>query len=790
MTLRVIGRSLLRAPGFALLVVLTLAIGIGATTAMFSIVDAMVLRPLRFAGADRAVEVWTRTAEGASAQPGVAGSAFASMRRALAEVATVEAYQFGAGTITGGSEPVIVSTPSVTPQLLHLIGATPILGRVFTDEDAVPGATSVLISEQMWTSQFGRDPSVLNRRIAIDGVAHTVVGVLSNRVRYPESRVGVWKPLGTIASDRSQQRVQALVVRRPDVSIEELRARLSAATLFLQTQGMLTAGHSLLFDDVVHVRMARSQGRPLWLLFGAVGLVLLVACANVMNLLLLRASNRRAEFAVLSAVGASRLALMRHAGLEVALLTGLGLVAGIGLAALLVQAAPAIVPAELDFLASTAAEVNWRVIAFASALAGTTSLLAGLVPVWRSSRIDAGDAMTWQSRAVVGARDERWQGAMLAVQIGTVVVLVSAAGLLLRSFVKLTAVEPGYDAAALVSISMQLTSPRYRDAAVALGAMQDLERRVEVAGLGPATLTANAPIAFEIRPEGEGGLAVDSTDMTLPWIPVAPDYFETVGIPLLQGRTFGVDDGPDAIVVNDRLARTFWGDQSPIGRRFRLDRDEPWRTVVGVAGDVRMMGLDDPTRHGMEFYTPHARTRASGSYNLIVRSPHPVNVAIPRIKEMLWAVDPDVPIVEAGSMRDGLLDSLYRQQLLLRLALAFAMTASLLAAVGIYGVATQWVARRRRELAIRVALGATGRDVVQRVLSRATVVALAGGTLGLAGSMASTRALRSSLYETGAADPLVIGSTAVLIVTVIALACLGPARSAVTVDPAVLLRED
>lgn len=790
MTFRQIARNLLRAPGFAALVVLTLAVGIGATTAMFSVVDAVLLRPLRFPGADRAVEVWVRSAEGGSAQPGLTGNVFAEVRRALAEVAEVEGYQFGTGTMTGGAEPVIVSIPSVTPDLFPLLGATVVAGRMFTREDAAPGAASVLISEALWTSQFGRDPGVLARRIMIDGQAHSVVGVLSNRIRYPERRAMVWKALDPGATGQPRRRIQALVVRKAGRSMDELRARLSAVTLSLQDQGTLTPGQSLLFDDVIQVRVGWNRGRPLWLMLGAVGLVLLIACANVTNLLLVRASNRRGELAVLSALGASRMALVRYAGMEVLLLTGLGLTAGVAFATALVRAVPAIVPPQLNILTSTSPDLNWHVIAFACSVAAVVSLLAALLPVWRSSRVDAADGIKWQSHAVAGVRDERWQAAMLAVQIGTVVVLVAGTGLLLRSFLKLTAVNPGYDADSLVSALIQPTAARYREAPVSLGAMQDLERRVESAGLGPAAFTAGTPITFEIRPEGEGGLPVEMAGMELPWSPVTPDYFETMGIPVLLGRTFAPDDGPDVIVVNDRLARAFWGDQSPIGRRFRLDADHPWRTIVGVVGDVRMLGLDDPTGHGMEFYTPHARTNASAYYFLIVRSPLHASVVVSSIKQLLWSIDPDVPVVEAGSMRDSLLDSLYRQRFVVRLSTMFAATAILLAGVGIYGVAAHWVARRRRELAIRVALGATGRHILRRVMSRAGIVGAVGGVLGVAGSIASSRVLQSSVYETGAADSLVVMGTAALMVGLIVLACLVPARAALSVDPATILREE
>lgn len=789
MTLRVIGRNVLRAPGFATLVVVTLAVGIGATTAMYSLVDAVLLRPLRFAGADRAVAIWTRTSEGTSAQPGLSPGAFADVQHALADVAHVEGYRFGSGTITGGAEPVIVSIPAVMPGILRLVGASVVLGRLLTLDDAAPGAEAVVISEALWESQFGRDPAAVGRRLAIDGQPHTVVGVLSDRVQYPERRTMIWKAFDVTTASQERARVQALVIRHPEVPLEALRARLAAVTLSLRAQGTLPTGHSLLFDDVVQQRMARNQGRPLWLMFGAVGLVLFIACGNVMNLMLLRASTRRSEFAVLSAIGASRFALVRLVGTEVALLTALGLTGGVAIAALLVHAIPVVVPVQLSFLTSTTADLNWRVLAFASGLAGLTSVLAGLVPIWRSSRIQPGDVMKWQSPSVAGARDERWQGSMLAVQLGVVIVLVGGTGALLRQFVALTNTDPGYDAAALVATSVQMTAPRYSDATVALRVMQDLEARVEAAGLGPATFTSGTPIYFEMRPEGEGARTVDATGMVLPWTRVSSDYFETMGIPVLQGRTFALDDSPEAIVVNDRLARAFWGDQSPIGRRLRFDRDEPWRTVVGVVGDVRMMGLDDPTKHGMEFYTLHSQTRAASGFELVVRSPLQPAVVVARVKELLWSVDPGVPVVEAGSMRDQLLESLYRQRFVVRLSSAFAATSMLLAGVGLYGVAASWVARRRRELAIRVAIGATGRQVVQRLLLPAAAVGTAGSALGIAGSLASVRLAQWSLGDTGTADLLVLCGTVGILVVLIALTCVGPTRTALSTDPAILLRE-
>lgn len=783
-------RQIRRAPGFTALVVLTLAIGIGATTAMFSVVDAMLLRPLRFPGAERASEVWTQRAEGANAQPGAAILAFSVLRDGLADVATVEGYRFGAGTIVGGAEPRLVPMPEVTPGLLHMVGAVPLIGRLFNEDDAVPESRTVLISERLWTSEFGRDPAVIERRVAIDGDPYTVVGVLPGHLRYPEARVDVWKPLDIASASQGRGRIQNVVVRRPGVSLDELRARLSAMVLSLREAGTLAAGESLLLDDVVQVRVSRSWAQPLWMLSGAVGLVLLIACVNVMNLLLVRASNRRGELAVQSALGADRFTLVRQAVTEVMMLAVVGTMAGLGLAAVLLRAVPAIVPPQMGYM-SAEPGLNWYAVAFASAMAMMVSLLAGFVPAWRSSRVDMLDAMKGQTRTIAGSRDERWQGALLAVQIGTVLMLLGGTSLLLRSFVKLTNVDPGYDAAALVSVSVQPTSPRHSQPGATFTIMQDLQRQVQDTGVGLAAFTAGTSFTFDTQPEGEGGLPVDATGMRFPWNPVSPDYFETMGIPVLEGRSFTPDDGPEAIVVNDRLAHTFWGEQSPIGHRFRMNVDQPWRTVVGVVGDVRMMGLDDPTGHGMEFYTPLQKDGTGATYYmLMVRSALSPEMVVSRVKELLWAIDPDVPVVEAGSFREVLIEGHYRRRFVLRLTAAFGAIAVLLTGVGIYGVAAYWVARRRHDLAVRVAFGAQGRHLVGLMLGRAAIVCAAGAALGVAGFMGSSRVLESWLYDTRPTDPLALGTAALLVIVLVATACLAPARAAVAVDPLTILREE
>ncbi|HEX6163345.1 MAG TPA: ABC transporter permease, partial [Vicinamibacterales bacterium] len=667
---------------------LTLALGIAATTAMFSVVDAALLRRAPYPGIERFAEV--RAAQpGPFRMAGIAGVAMPSLRQGLAGVAAVEGYQMGSATVTGGREPDIVGVPSITPNLLSFIGATVEAGRLFNETDLESTARHVIISHNLWTTNFGSDPGVIGRIIELDDEPHTIVGLMSRRVRYPEANAAIWKPLSLEKASQSRQRVQVVTVRAPGVSEDEFAARLKSVEAALKEAKLLTDGQTLESDILSQERFARADSRSLWLMFGAVTLVLLVACVNVSNLLLARASRQHGEAALRTALGASRSQLLGVSFAESIVLSFTGGAAGVALAYALLAALRQILPPQMTYFAATSSEIDVRVLMFAVGLSFITAIVSGLVPALRASSVDPIDAMKQHSASMMGARNEWWQASLLAAQLSLVLVLLAGAGLLLRSFLTLSNVDPGFRSAGLTLVHANITSSRYANSDAGAVLMQELEQRLESSGQMKVTIATGAPVFGvgvygNITPEAEGGIARDFTGQILPRVEVAPDYFETLGIRIEQGRAFTVQDGKEVVVVNDKLAAYFWGDASPVGRRFRTDTKTPWFTVVGVAADVRQMGLNDPLSHGMELYFPNGdRIGAGGA--IIVRSDRPSAEVINTVKQTLWSLDPRIPVTDAMSMDERIGESLYRQRFFVRLSIAFTVIATLLAMIGVYG---------------------------------------------------------------------------------------------------------
>ena len=784
--------NLRRAPGFSALVVLTLALGIGATTAMFSVVDAVLLRPLPYPGVERFAEIWTHQASGSSF-PGVPEAAMPRLRQALEDVAAVEGYQMGSATITGGREPDIVGAPSISPRLLALVGAVPFRGRLFTDDDLRSPTRTVIISYRHWATQFGSDPEMVGKVVEIDDRPHTVVGVMSPRTRYPEANAAIWRPLDLDAA-QTRRRVQAVAVRHPGVTADQFAARLSEAGSELVEARLLQEGQQLKPDVLLQERFGRSDHRAFWVMFGAVVLVLLVACVNVSNLLLARASKQHGEFALRSALGAGRHRLTADAFAECAALAIAGGLAGIAVARVLLSILLEILPPQLTYLSASASELDLRVLLFAVAISFGACVLSGFLPTWRVSRTDPMDAIKRHGQATTG-RDDLWQGVLITGQLSMVLVLLAGAGLLLRSFVKLNAVDTGFDPERLILLDVELPTRRYPAGGSAVQLMRSLEQRVEADGVTQMTIAGGAPltspaISFNIKPEAEDGADVDFTGLVLPFAEVAPDYFQTVGIPILAGRTFAADDPADVIVINDKLARRYWGEASPLGKRFRTSAKQPWRTVVGIVGDVKQMGLNDPTGHGMELYLPQPRNGGGGHYSILVRTDRNPDLAIADVKRMLWSLDPRLPFSDAMPMTQRIGESLYRQRFLLRVVSALTLIATVLAMIGVYGAFTYWVARRQRELAIRMAIGASPQKVMHTVLGRALRLAAAGAAVGLAAAFAGGRVMQAILFEVEPRDPTTLIGVTVLLATAAVAACALPTARAARVDPMTTLRAE
>jgi predicted permease len=758
---------------------------------MFSVVDAVLLNPLPFPNANRFGQIWTASSE-RSSTPGTSPAAFFALRRETAAFTAVEGYQFNTVNVTTGGDPEIVASPFVTPGLLRMLGVAPMLGRLLTDDDAA-AAPAVLISESIWAGRLGSDPDVIGREIVLDDQPHRIVGVMPVTFRFPEGNVRIWRPLA-ISAETKPARVQVITVRRADVTAAEVDERLRAMSPDLRAAAAIGQAETLTIDVLLQQRFGRQSGQALWVLFGGVALVLLVACANVMNLLLARASVRAGELAVMAAVGAGTGHLVRAVLFESVVLAAGGCAAGLVLARVLLNAILGAAPANLTFLTAATSALDARAVTFAVGLAFATCVAFGVLPAWRAARVNAIGVLRQRSPSVAGS-DEWWQGALVSVQLALVLVLLAGSGLLLRSFDRLVSIDPGFDVDPLSVVTLQLPAHRYGSPGVGLAFLRDLETRVESRPGVSATVSGGAPpraggFSFNVAPEAEGRVAVDFTGISLPFTTVSPDYFETLGIRILEGRTFSAADPPDVVIVNDVLARRFWGDTSPVGRRFRMHTNRPWQTVIGVAADVKQMGPADPMGEGMELYQPFDPNGRNQFFTLIVRSGSVRGAVMTTIKQQVWDLDPRLPIVEAATMAHRVGDAVARPRFYLVLSSAFALTGALLSAIGVYGVSSYWVSRRLRELGIRVALGASRERLIGMVVGRSVRLAALGLGVGLAAAWAGARAIEAMLFQVSSRDPMTLGAVTAVLAGLVVVGALGPAMRAARVDPMTALRAE
>jgi predicted permease len=787
-------RQLRRSPGLFALVVFTLTLGIGATTAMFGVVDMMLLRPLPYPNASRLAEVNLRNTRTGRPIPSLTADAVVSLReQSTPWVAAVETYQMGAGVISVAGDGTLASTPRVSPGLLTLLGVAPRLGRLFTADDTTSAnvAHVALISETLWHTRFGGAVTALGQRLTIDDESYTIVGVLPEAFRFPE-RCDVWRPI--VASiGGAPTRFRTIVSLRPGIAREALSAHLRDLSARNQRDQVFE------LDDLLQARFPRRYSTAFYIMLAAAVAMLLVAIVNVTNLLLVRASSRSQEFALLGALGATRGDLLRQMAIESGLLAAIALAGGLLVANACLAIVAPLMPPEVTYpFHLTPTPWDWRVLTFTTLIATATCFIVGALPTLRVSRLDLIGALQHRSAAVVGASDERWQSLLIAAQLAIVLVLLAGAGVLLRSFVHLVSVEPGLDRQNLLVFDLQIPEKRYQAPGAALALLEQLKAAVEASSdVERATISESAPPlpgrATHGTPEADGlplsdrapaGSAVDLLRRQ-----VAPDYFATLHIPLHEGRTFRADDPETVAIVSSSLARRLWNGASPLGHQLRLDPKEPWLTVIGVANDVALMSPEAPDAEPMDTYVPHQRSAPPRFFGLIVRTRGSNDAAVfQHVKDQLHRLDDRLPLLEARTMDQRFAEWVAKPRLFVGLASVFATIAVLLAGVGVYGTAAYWIARRRREIGIRIALGARPASVVAMVLRRGLRLALIGGAIGIVLALASRQLLESLLFVTDARNPITVIGVATLLVSLVAIACYLPARRASRIDPSIVLR--
>jgi putative ABC transport system permease protein len=802
-------RMLARSPGLTVTAALALALGIGANTAIFSVVDAVLLRPLPYDDPDRLVMVWNRYPKMNLQRAAVSGPDFVERRDENHVFEQVAAFIDGNLNLTSAGEPERLRAVRASASLFPLLGVRPALGRTFLTEEDRPGSSQVaVVSHGLWTRRFGSDPRLVGRPLTLNGTPHTVVGILSAGDSFPDPSVDVWVPIALTAeqvdpSRRGNEYIGMIARLKSGVTLEQAQADMDLITRRALSQAPQVAKDffesngwgaflSPLREEVV------GGARPALLaLLGAVGCVLLIACANVSNLLLARATSRKREIAIRTALGAGRTRLVRQLLTESLLLAVLGGGLGLLLAVWGVDLLAALRPENLPRVEEIGLDL--RVLTFTGLLSLAAGIVFGLAPALHASRPDLNESLKEGGRASsAGPGHSRLRGLLVVSQIALALVLLVGAGLMIRSFWLLQRVDPGFRPEGLLTMNISLSTSKYPKPEQRVAFFQQLRQRLAaLPGVEAVAATSLLPLAggtstASFFAEGQRPGPGESSPLANVRL-ATPDYFRTMGIPLKRGREFTDQDtrAPNVVVVDEGMVRRFWRGQDPIGRRLTFTEtptEADWMTVVGIAGEVKHSGLDG--HDYAHIYGPHALTAflvPEGMF-VVVRTRSDPDGQVAAVRRAVAAMDPEQPIFAVRTMRAYVEDAVAQPRFRTALLALFAAVALVLAAVGIYGVMAYAVTQRTHEIGIRMALGAMQRDVLRMVVGQGLRLALGGVAVGVAGALALTRILSSLLFGVTATDPLTFLTVPLVLLAVSALACYLPARRATRVDPIVALR--
>ncbi|HKE84611.1 MAG TPA: ABC transporter permease [Vicinamibacterales bacterium] len=792
--LRYTARLLRKSPLFTLAIVLTVALGIGANTAIFSFVNAVMLRPLPYHEPDRLV--WIAERNDTLNLPRFAASVlnYLSWKEQQRTFAQIGATGFTSFNLTGQGEPEQFTGRTLTPSLFPLLGITPVLGRSFSDGDDRPGSEKVaIISEALWKRRFGSDPSIIGRALTLNGVDTTVVGIAPASLAQLTNG-DIWAPLTIDPAKeiRLNHVILAVGRLRPGVTLERAQAEMDVVATHVGQQYPEVKDWGIRLVDFYHVFVSPQLQTALVVLLAAVGCVLLIASANVANMLLARAGARQKEIAVRTAMGAGRARLLKQLLIESLVLSALGGSIGVVGAWWGVNAINALIPANLLPVPDVSIDVT--VLLFAVALTIVTGLLFGLAPAWHAAKTDLNEVLKQTTRASAGTRS-RLRNALAAAELALATILLIGAGLLVQSLLRLQHVDLGFQPDRLLTFQLALPPSTYPPETTAEFYRRLLESLRATPGVGAAAVSSGIPFgggnytATPIVTRGPSPMPPD-TAVTTDWRIVSPGYFGAMGIPLVRGREFLDSDcsiaAPRVVIVSQATARRFWGESDPLGRTLHRQGD-PAReyTVIGVVGDVRQrsLNLESPAIYYPSF-------NLASRMDVVVRTEALPTSILPAVRQKVHELDAALPISTVQTMEEWLASSAAQPRLNAILLGVFAGVAMLIAAIGIYGVLAYSVNQRTQEIGLRMALGAPSGHVLRLIVREGMTVGAIGIGVGVAGALVANRVLESLVFEIPVRDPLTYLAVAGSLAAVALFACVIPALRASRVDPIVALRYD
>jgi putative ABC transport system permease protein len=806
-------RMLLKHPGVSIVAIITLALGIGANTAIFSVVNAVLLRPLTYKDPDRLVSLWENVPVQGRWRASPAN--FHDWKKQNTLFEGMSAYGGSSMSLTGdGGEPEQLVGTRVSSGYFAVVGVEPMLGRSFSTEEYEVGKDQVVIlGNAFWKRRYAGDPNVINRKITLDGSSYTVVGVMppglypmrpltTGQIDFDESEQHYWTPMSFApqwAAVRSAHVLGVVGRLKPGVTLDQAVAEMNAIGARLAQEYAANKGEGIIVNPFMNEVVGNVRTGLITLLV-AVGLVLLIACANIAGLLLAQHAARSKEIAIRAALGASRGRLVRQFFLEGMLLSLLGTVAGIGLASLALNVLLKIVTQDIPRLEHV--QLDWQVLSFTLLLAIATCLVFGLIPAWHASKPDLHTTLEQSGRTLgAGGRRLRLRQMLVVFQVSMAVMLVIGAGLLIKSFWRLQQVDPGFRAERVLSLSLTLPYAKYaRPEQVNQFFNQLHDAMSNLPGVQSAAIGYDNPLqtnwidSFEI----DGRVAATGSPAKQANVnPIGPDYFVTVGAPMVKGRQFTPQDDPDhpaVVIVNESFVRRYFPSEEPLGRRLKIGPPERlWRgqrlsgtfEIVGVVRDVKSAGLQAATEP--TYYVPATQAPLQDMTLLVRTTTEPTSI-VPALRQAVWSIDPNQPISNVNTMEQIVSESISRPRLNTTLMGLFGALALILAAVGIYGLLSYTVTQRTQEMGIRMALGAQVGDVLRLVLKQGMVLAIIGQAIGLAGAFALTRLIRGLLFGVTPTDVTIFIAVTGVLSTIALLACYLPARRATKVDPLVALR--